>query len=109
MQLTIPLSFRAYCNRSHDASVITSDEERVIWIPARLLVATRDPELYSFILDTVLRTGLLPSKLNAQAAARHWGLIYMSCSEQERYAVMAVLRAKAKQQQEVQAFLAVRG
>lgn len=82
----------------------------MIWIPARLLVAaTRDPELYSYILDTVLRNGLLPSKLEAQAAARHWGLIYMHCSEQERYAVMAALRAKSKQQQDVQAFLAVRG
>lgn len=109
MQLTIHSPSRAYCNRSHEASVITSDEERVIWIPARLLMATRDPELYSFILDTVLRSGLLPAKLGAQAAARHWGLIYMSCSEQERFAVMAVLRAKAKQQQDVQAFLAVRG
>lgn len=101
---------RAYCTRSQEASVITSDEERAIWIPARLLVAaTRDPELYSYILDTVLRNGLLPAKLDAQAAARHWALIYMSCSEQERYAVAAVLRAKAKQQQDVQAFLAVRG
>ena len=82
----------------------------MIWIPARLLVAaTRDPELYSYILDTVLRNGLLPSKLDAQAAARHWGVIYMNCSEQDRYAVMAVLRAKSKQQQDVQAFLAVRG
>ena len=73
------------------------------------MAATRDPELYSYILDTVLRNGLLPSKLDAQAAARHWGIIYTSCSEQDRYAVMAVLRAKSKQQQDVQAFLAVRG
>ena len=103
-------SFRAYCARSQEASVITADEERVIWIPGRLLVAaTRDPELYSYTLDTVLRNGLLPSKLEAQAAARHWAIIYMNCSEQDRHAVAAVLRAKAKQQQDVQAFLAVRG
>lgn len=103
-------TFRAYCNRSKEASVITADEERVIWIPARLLVAaTRDPELYSYILDTVLRNGLLPSKLDVEAAARHWGTIYLSCSEQDRNAVLAVLKAKAKQQLDVQAFLAVRG
>ncbi len=89
---------------------MTSDEERAIWIPGRLLVAaTRDPELFSYILDTVLRNGLFPAKLEAQAAARHWGVVFMNCSEQDRTAVMAVLKAKAKQQQDVQAFLTVRG
>ena len=73
------------------------------------MAATRDPELYSYVLDTVLRNGLLPAKLDAGAAARHLGIIYKNCAEQDRNAVLAVLKAKYKQQLDVQAFLAVRG
>ena len=103
-----PLSCRAYCGRYQQ--VITSAEERAIWIPGRLLVAaTRDPELYSFILDSVLRGGLFPAKLESKAAVRHWGVVFMNSSEQDRAALLAVLKAKAKHQQDVQGFLAVRG
>ena len=99
---------RAYCNRSQD--VMTPDEERAIWIPGRLLTAaTRDPELFSYILDTVLRNGLFPARLESKAAAGHWAVVFMNCAEQERNAVLAVLRAKARQQQDVQSFLTVRG
>ncbi|KAA6416440.1 MAG: hypothetical protein FRX49_13587 [Trebouxia sp. A1-2] len=105
--LQLAAVFRAYCNRSQD--VMTPDEERAIWIPGRLLTAaTRDPELFSYILDTVLRNGLFPTKLESKAAAGHWAVVFMNCSEQERNAVMAVLRAKARQQQDVQSFLTVR-
>ena len=99
---------RAYCNRSQD--VMTPDEERAIWIPGRLLTAaTRDPELFSYILDTVLRNGLFPARLESKAAAGHWAVVFMNCGEQERSAVLAVLRAKARQQQDVHSFLTVRG
>lgn len=101
---------RAYCTRSHNAAVISSDEERVIWIPGRLLVAaSRDTEVYSFILDTVFRNGLFPAKLPTEAAARQWAVMYTSCGEQERSAIVAVLRAKARAQQDTQSFLAIRG
>lgn len=103
-------SCRAYCTRSHNSAAISSDEERVIWIPARLLVAaSRDTEVYSFILDTVFRQGLFSAKLPIEAAARQWGVVFMSCPEQDRSALMAVLRAKARAQQDVQAFLTIRG
>ncbi len=99
---------RAYCNRSRD--VITPDEERAIWIPGRLLTAaTRDPELFSYILDTVLRNGLFPARLESKAAAGHWAVVFLNCGEQERNAVLAVLRAKARQQQDVHSFLTIRG
>lgn len=102
------LQCRAYCSRSQE--VITSDEERVIWIPGRLLTAaTRDPELFSYILDTVLRNGLFPAKLESKAAAGHWAVVFKHCTEQDRTAVLAVLKAKAKLQQDVQSFLTVRG
>ena len=101
---------RAYCTRSHNAAVISSDEERVIWIPGRLLVAAyRDTEVYSFILDTVFRNGLFSAKLPTEAAARQWAVMYMSCGEQERSAIVAVLRAKARAHQDMQSFLAIRG
>lgn len=99
---------RAYCNRSQ--GVMTQDEERAIWIPGRLLTAaTRDPELFSYILDTVLRNGLFPARLESKAAAGHWAVVFMNCGEQERNAVLGVLRAKARQQQDVQSFLTARG
>ncbi len=99
---------RAYCNTSQD--IMTPDEERAIWIPGRLLTAaTRDPELFSYILDTVLRNGLFPARLESKAAAGHWAVVFMNCGEQERSAVLAVLRAKARQQQDVHSFLTVRG
>ena len=102
------LPCRAYCSAPQQG--ITTNEERAIWIPGRLLVAaTREPELYSFILDSVLKSGLFPAKLSSEAAAQHWGVVFMSCSEQERTAILAVLKAKSKQQQDMQSFLAVRG
>ncbi|DBA74057.1 TPA: hypothetical protein ACH3X1_010871 [Trebouxia sp. C0004] len=105
--LQLAAVFRAYCNRSQD--VMTPDEERAIWIPGRLLTAaTRDPDLFSFMLDTVLRNGLFPARLGSKAAAGHLAVVFMNCGEQERIAVLAVLRAKARQQQDVQSFLTVR-
>ena len=96
--------------RSHNAAVFTSDEERVIWVPGRLLVAaSRDTEVYSFILDTVFRNGLFSAKLPIDAAARQWAVMYMNCAEQERNAIVAMLRAKARAHQDVQSFLAIRG
>ena len=81
-----------------------------MWIPGRLMVAaSRDTEVYSFILDTILRSGLFPAKLATQAAAMQWVKVYMSCSEQDRSALLAVLRAKARAQQVVQSFLTIRG
>lgn len=101
---------RAYCTRSQDAATISDDEERVIWIPGRLLVtASRDTEVYSFILDVVFRNGLFSAKLPVQAAARQWGVVYMHSGEHDRSAIMGVLRAKARVQHDVQSFLTIRG
>ena len=84
---------------------MTADEEKAIWIPGRLLMAaTRDQELYSFVLDSVMRNGLFPAKLGAKTAAQLWGAVYMGSSEQERSAILAVLKAKSKQQQDMQRF-----
>lgn len=105
--LALPVC-RAYCSAPQQG--INADEEKAIWIPGRLLAAaTRDPELYSFILDSALRQGLFPARLAAKAAAQHWGMVFMTCSEQERSAIQAVLKAKSKLQQDVQSFLTVRG
>ena len=101
---------RAYCTRSQDATVISDDEERVIWIPGRLLVtASRDTEVYSFILDVVFRNGLFSAKLPVQAAAWQWAVVYMHSGEHDRNAIMGVLRAKARAQHDVQSFLTIRG
>ena len=81
-----------------------------MWIPSRLLVAaSRDTEVFSFVLDTVFRAGLFPAKLPTQAAAQQWGMVYTSGCEQDRSALLMVLRAKARAQQDVQSFLTARG
>ena len=57
-----------------------SEEELVIWVPARLLHhAGRDADLRQFLAESTLRSGLFPAKLPLEVTARHWAAIYMSC------------------------------
>ena len=59
---------------------MSSEEELVIWVPARLLYhAGRDADLRHFLADNLLRSGLFPAKLPAEVTARHWAAIYMNC------------------------------
>lgn len=105
------LACRGRCSRLIDSTAMTTaEDEKVVWIPSRLLVAaSRDTEMCSFILDTVFRAGLFPTRLSTQAAAQQWVMVNTRCCEQDRSALLLVLRAKARAQQEVQSFLTARG
>ena len=59
--------------------MVSSEEELVIWIPGKMLCCTlRDPDLRQYVTESVLRSGLLPTKLTPENAARQWAAIYMS-------------------------------
>lgn len=59
------------------------EEACVIWIPGRLcLAAAKDPELSQHLSEQAFRNGLLPAKLPAPAAARHWANLYSKSSPQ---------------------------
>ena len=76
---------RAYCTRSHDGALVGAEEEAVLWVPGRLLLeASRSAELAHWLTDSVLRGGLLPSRLPPAAAARQWGAIYMAAEPPAR-------------------------
>jgi hypothetical protein len=69
-------------NEGHDMS---ADEELVLWIPARLLgAAARDPELGSHVHESLLRTGLFPTKLPVEDAARQLAIMYAQAEKQVR-------------------------
>lgn len=60
-----------------------SEEELVIWVPARLLLCgMRDADMRQFLSESVFRGGLLPGKLPAGSGTRQWAAIYMSSTAQ---------------------------
>jgi hypothetical protein len=66
---------------------VGSEEELVIWVPARLLLcASKDADLAQYLAETVFRNGIFPGKLPADVAARQWAAIYMSTTLQVSWA-----------------------
>lgn len=93
------------CNCEARTSCLVTDEELVIWIPARLMwLAKAD----AVLRNSLLRGGVFPAKLSPAAAARQWGAVYMNCSEQERAALLALLKSHCFLQREVRHFLQLR-
>ena len=70
---------RAHCTQAHGGADVASDEELVIWVPGRLLLAaSRDPDLAQHLVESLFKGGALPPKLPAASAARQWAAIYMN-------------------------------
>ena len=63
---------------------MSPSEELVIWIPARVMQCVTDPELGQYLMDTVLKAGLMPSKLSAADAAQHWAAMFMDATPKVR-------------------------
>ncbi len=60
-----------------------SSMKLAIWIPGRVAAAVvRDPELNQHLMDTVLKTGLLPSSIAPPDAAKIWRNVYLHCNQQ---------------------------
>jgi hypothetical protein len=76
---------RAYCTKHHSGELVGSEEELVIWVPARLLLcAGKDADLAQYLTESLFRNGIFPGKLPGHAAARQWAAIYMSSTPQVR-------------------------
>ena len=79
------MACRSYCTKSHNGALVGSEEELVIWVPARvLLCASKSADLAQYVTADLFREGIFPGKLPADVAARQWTAIYMSSHPQVR-------------------------
>ena len=69
---------------------MTSTEEQVLWIPGRVLHACVDPHLGQYVMDTLLRSGLLPAKMPAADSAWHWAAMFLQANGKVRPVMSSV-------------------
>lgn len=60
-----------------------SEEDLVVWIPGRILLAAlKDHELGQYAIDSVFKSGLLPPSTSPAVAAKAWASLYLHCNLQ---------------------------
>ena len=96
--------FRSHVADKRGGADVSSREELVLWIPARLLAAVAaSADLRAHAYDVLFKCGggeggvitsLLPPSLSSAAAARQWAAIWMAADPSERVALATLLRAR---------------